>query len=362
MEASVKFTVQFIRLLALIKKIPKIIDNNDRHLILIKREIEIMKKIPYPFITDFYEVLENEDSIFIVMEYVSNGTIRNTLNESGPFSEESASIIFAQIILVLKHLQFTCNVAHRDLKTDNILFDAKGNIRVIDFGLSSTKSQTEFLRTQCGTPSYASPEMILGERYGYSCDIWSSGIVLYEMVTGHLPFEDANLSKLAQKIVFQEVEYPNNLSLGLVDLLSKLLTKDQTKRITLPEIMRHPWLKDNIKYVEEKLNSFRIDKNQIKSKLISLGLSDSESNEDHESVAYHVLKCEYQLSNFDSLNVESGCMSQRQMPLQKISILPKLCVLGNHMILRGSTSRNKTKLALICTGKRRPTQAQLIQL
>ncbi|EAY15398.1 CAMK family protein kinase [Trichomonas vaginalis G3] len=346
-----------------IKKIPKIVDDNDSHLALVRREIDIMKHIPHPFIADFYEVLENNDFIFIVMEYISNGTLRNTLNEMGPFTEENAAIIFAQIVLVLKFLHQKCNVVHRDLKSDNILFDKNGNIRVIDFGLSNTKATDEILKTQCGTPSYASPEMILGEKYDYSSDIWSAGIVLYEIVTGNLPFDDPNMARLAQKIIFKEVEFPSGMSSQLIDLIQKLLTKDQTKRIKLSEIEEHPWVKNQIRFVEEKLDAFKYDKEKIAESLGVLGVDYSKIVEEIKqkgikkcsSLEYNLVRRNYLIEHLESFGTKKDRRkSVNECVPVKIQI-PNLVLKKHPVNLRRLTSRQQVNASVILSiGRKAP--------
>ena len=248
--------------------------NNDdgKQLIRIQREIEIMKKARHPFITELYEVYENDDFVFLVMEYSPNGTILNHIRDIGAYSEHESAVIFSQLILAMKHLQRSCNVAHRDLKAENILFDIHQNIRVIDFGLSNSPNDDNLMNTQCGSLDYASPEMILGKQYIYSSDIWSAGVVLFAMTTGHLPFEDSNMSRLAQRIIFKEIDYPTNLSRDLLDLLKKMLVKDPNQRINLDEIMRHPWLHTAIQYVNETINKFEYDNIKITEQLRQYGV------------------------------------------------------------------------------------------
>ncbi|EAY03026.1 CAMK family protein kinase [Trichomonas vaginalis G3] len=292
-----------------IKMIPKKINNDDSdYEEKIQKEIEIMKIVKHPFIVELFEIVETEDEYFLIMDYASQGSILNNINERGAFSEDEASIIFAQIILVIKHLQQTCHIAHRDIKAENVLLDENRNIRVIDFGLSCLNLNGEMMKTQCGSPPYASPELILGWQYTFASDIWSCGILLYIMVCKSMSFYDENLSSLANKILFAEVEYPESLSPCLVDLLQKMLTKNPQNRISLDEILAHPWLASNVKYVSDKIEEFKPSFSYISQKLKDIGydydtiagnMSDGLVNQG--TVSFNILEKEFYNKNFPNL-------------------------------------------------------------
>ncbi|OHS98337.1 CAMK family protein kinase [Tritrichomonas foetus] len=193
--------------------------------------------------------MEDEKYFFIVMEYLENGTLLEYVNKNGPLSEDSASRVFSQLISVLDYLHNTMNIIHRDIKAENIMFDKNMNIRIIDFGFSKIlSSNMQIVTTSCGSPGYASPELISGFPYRTSSDIWSAGIVLYAMTTGSLPFQSFNTQRSIELIMNSDPQYPSRLSSILVDLLDKLLTKDPDLRITLDQIKEHPlvacWLHD----------------------------------------------------------------------------------------------------------------------
>jgi serine/threonine protein kinase len=146
------------------------------------------------------------------------------------------------LISALDYLHNSKFVAHRDLKAENVLLDRYDNIRVIDFGLSNAFTKgTPTLATACGSPAYAAPEMIQGNRYTKAADMWSAGILLYALVAGRLPFDDQNPHTLLQKVIKDEVQYPPEMSRSLVDLLSRLLTKDPNRRMTIDRLAEQPW-------------------------------------------------------------------------------------------------------------------------
>jgi serine/threonine protein kinase len=176
------------------------------------------------------------------MEFAENGNLLDYVNNNGRLSEDQARRYFAQLISVLEYLHRELKVAHRDLKCENVLLDRYNNIRVIDFGLSNQFTDINpRLSTACGSPAYAAPEMVRGNTYTVMADIWSLGVLLFAICSGYLPFDDENIQKLLQKIVYYEVRYPKFLSPQLVDLLQKMMCKDPERRITLDGIKSHPW-------------------------------------------------------------------------------------------------------------------------
>ncbi|OHT02672.1 CAMK family protein kinase [Tritrichomonas foetus] len=208
----------------------------------LQREIALLKQMEHPFIAEFFQVIEDPMSYYLVMEYVENGNLLDYVNSNGRLSEDQARRYFAQLVSCLEYLHCEKKVAHRDLKCENVLLDKYNNIRLIDFGLSNMFSDVcPQLSTACGSPAYAAPEMIKGNTYTIQADIWSAGILLFAIVAGHLPYDDDNVQRLLQKIVYTDVFYPSFLSPPLVDLLSKMICKDPEERITLDKIKEHPW-------------------------------------------------------------------------------------------------------------------------
>ena len=133
-------------------------------------------------------------------------------------------------------------MVHRDLKPENMLLDFDKGIKLVDFGLSNTFKSNELLKTACGSPCYAAPEMISGEKYnGTRVDVWSSGVVLFALLSGYLPFEDPDTGELYKKILSADYELPEHVSDEAADLISRILTTDPDKRITMEQIKRHLW-------------------------------------------------------------------------------------------------------------------------
>lgn len=206
------------------------------------REIKIMRMLDHPFIADLFDVIENSRGMYLIMEYIENGTLLEKVNKSGPFCENEARMIFAQIVAVLVYLHEEKRIVHRDLKPENILIDENDNIRLIDFGLSNVLNlDTSSCTTVCGSPAYVAPEMLLDQPYTTSADIWSAGVLLFGICSGYVPFEDNNIGRLIQKVLADEPVYPMSFSPSLTDLIKKMLTKDPNKRISISGIKNHPW-------------------------------------------------------------------------------------------------------------------------
>ena len=189
-----------------------------------------------------YEVIETNEFILLVLEYACGGELFDFIVARSRLSEEQACEYFHQILDAVEYIhQF--KVVHRDLKPENLLLDDKNNIKLADFGLSNIYSQNEDMDTPCGSPCYAAPEMVAGKPYkGLSVDLWSSGVVLYAMVCGFLPFEDPNTPNLYQKIISGKYEEPEWLSSEVKDLLKKVLNTDPALRFSIKQIRSHPWM------------------------------------------------------------------------------------------------------------------------
>jgi serine/threonine protein kinase len=254
------------------------------------RELSLLKKVRHPFIAEFFEYLDDELNQYYVMEFAEHGTLERFIREKNFLPEARARFYFSQIVCVLEYLHNEMHIAHRDLTAGNVLLDRYDNVRVIDFGLSNEfTAENPFLSSKCGSPAYASPEMIRGQPYTQACDVWSAGVLLYVMLVGSLPFEDSRVQRLLRKIVDCEVQYPSHLSPAALDLLRKLLAKDPAVRITIERIKEHHWFSQS-QYAALSANCSRakdvgLDK-ELVDRMTALGM-------DLQHLSEHLLGTEY---------------------------------------------------------------------
>lgn len=206
----------------------------------IKREIQFLRMLRHPHIIKLYEVIATPSDIIMVLEY-AGGELFQYIVEHGRLQENEARRFFQQIITATNYCH-KHKVAHRDLKPENLLLDEFLNIKVGDFGLSNLMGDGDFLKTSCGSPNYAAPEVIAGRLYsGPEVDVWSCGVILYVMLCGRLPFDDDYVPSLFVKISKGIYSLPSHLSPEAKSLLSSMLVVDPMKRITIPDIMQLPW-------------------------------------------------------------------------------------------------------------------------
>lgn len=227
--------------LVAIKSIRKEKIKDEQDLIHIRREIEIMTALCHPHIITIYEVFENKDKIVIVMEYASRGDLYDYICDKQNFSEPEARHFFRQIVSAV-HYCHQNGIVHRDLKLENILLDGSGNVKIADFGLSNLYHGDEYLQTFCGSPLYASPEIVNGRPYrGPEVDTWSLGVLLYTLVHGTMPFDGNNHKTLVQQISTGNYRKPTKPS-DACGLIRWMLMVNPERRATIEEIAGHWWL------------------------------------------------------------------------------------------------------------------------
>jgi len=224
----------------------------------VEKEIKILKMIRHNNLIQVYQVIQTPKLIYIVMEYSHGKDLFNHIVNSKKIKEDQAVDLFQQIIEGVDYCH-KMKICHRDLKPENLLLEGEV-LKLIDFGLSNTWNKSGKLKTACGSPSYAAPEMILGETeyYGSRVDVWSCGVILYVMVCGFLPFEDANQDKLYKKIIDGKYALPSFVSEPCKDLIRKIMQVDQEQRYTLAEIKLHPWYKSKTPKINEGLLSNQV--------------------------------------------------------------------------------------------------------
>ena len=246
-----KYTNEKVAIKLLEKK--KITEKKDLERIF--REMSIVKNLNHPNIIKTYEIFENEKYYYIIMDYCKGGELFDYIVKKGRLNEEETSFFFYQIINGLEYIH-SKNIVHRDLKPENLLLTDKNKLKIIDFGLSNyfnlnKENKTKLLKTPCGSPCYAAPEMVSGNKYnGFKTDIWAIGIVLYAMIVGYLPFEDSDNDILFQKILDCDIEFPEFLNELSIDIIKKILNSNCDERYSISDIKRHQFYLNGKKIYE----------------------------------------------------------------------------------------------------------------
>ena len=236
------------------------------------REMQILTEMHNPFVIKVYKIYEDKNNFLIIMEYCEGGELFNYIVKKKRLSEEEASYFFFQLINGIEYIH-SKGIAHRDLKPENLLLSKNKILKIIDFGLSNFYDGTKRLQTPCGSPCYASPEMVKGKRYdGFNIDIWAIGVILFAMLCGYLPFEDDenDTDVLFNEIIRNKIDYPYFLSKLSLDILQKILVSDPLQRITIDEIKNHPFYLKGEKIFrnkfEEKQNDEEVQTNKNEKK------------------------------------------------------------------------------------------------
>ena len=215
----------------------------------LKREIAIMKLLKHENVVQLKEVMQTSQEIFLVLELVTGGELFDKIVAAKKFDEGTARRYFHQLVMGI-HYCHQQGIAHRDLKPENLLLDASDRLKISDFGLANlqhggTTSQATVLQTVCGTPNYVAPEVLKEKGYnGIIADVWSCGVVLFVMLAGYLPFDEPTINGLYMKIERGEFRMARHLSDPAKDLISRMICVDPKARITIEQIIQHPWFQE----------------------------------------------------------------------------------------------------------------------
>ena len=203
------------------------------------KENEIITRFNHINVVYVFQILEDSQNFYIIMEYCKHGELFDYIVKNEKLSEEEASIFFYQLINGIEYIH-SKGISHRDLKPENLLLAENKILKIIDFGLSHEFEGDELLKTKCGSPSYAAPEIICCPVYdGFKVDIWCCGIILYAMLCGYLPFEGEDNNLLFQNILNCSPEFPSFLSELSKDIILQILNPDPEYRISIDNIKKH---------------------------------------------------------------------------------------------------------------------------
>ncbi|KFO37607.1 Sperm motility kinase 2B [Fukomys damarensis] len=219
-----------------VKVLPK--GGNSDH---IASEVNIMKSLQHPNVIRLLQVIETEEEVCMVMEYVSGGELLHHIRETSGLQEEEARRIFWQIICAIQYLHEQ-GIVHGDLKSNNILLDEDGTVKICDFGEGTKIAPEQNLNKICSPLPDTAQETLLCRRQLFAGDIWKLGVILYEVMAGLTPFKEIHPFRLKQQILQGRHYCPHTFSTDLQNLIGTLLTINNSQCPTLEEISRHPWL------------------------------------------------------------------------------------------------------------------------
>ncbi|KUI74470.1 putative serine/threonine-protein kinase HSL1 [Cytospora mali] len=234
------------------RDLPEEEDGFRRLPVTVEREIAIMKLIEHPNIIKILDVWENRNEIYLILEYCECKDMFSWINKYGPLSEHDAVYVFRQMMCAMEYCH-SFNICHRDLKPENILLSDMGEVKIIDFGMAALHQNDQKLRTSCGSPHYAAPELLKSKNYrGDKADVWSMGVILFAMLAQRLPFDDPNLATMLSLSKRAIYTMPDHFSPEAKDLVRRILVTDPEKRISIREMWDHPLIKkyDNIRGFE----------------------------------------------------------------------------------------------------------------
>lgn len=256
----------------------------------VHREINALKKLSHPNIVRLEEVLQNDKYVGIVLDYASGGELFDYIYNHKHLKDSLALKLFAQLVSGVQYMH-SKKIVHRDLKLENLLLDKHKNIIISDFGFVNSFSESELMKTSCGSPCYAAPELVLKhEPYeARKVDVWSCGVILYAMLAGYLPFDDdpenpegSNISKLYNYISTTELTFPEYVQPLPRNLLRNILVPEPKYRYTLKQVCQHSWLAPHFNFLS--ISAAEWDRNAMLARYSNeLAILDDEGNNRHRS-------------------------------------------------------------------------------
>jgi serine/threonine protein kinase len=218
-------------------------------------EIEIHKRLKHENIIEMHEYIDNGKTLYIIMEYAMNGNLFHLIRRKGKFGEKEAFQYFKQVCNAI-HFLHKHKLMHRDLKPENILVVEDGSLKLCDFG-TCTESEKE-RSTFCGTTEYLAPEIVDESGYNEKVDIWSLGVLLYEMFHGKSPYQSRRDSEVFGKILLNKLEFASTLKEDAKDCIRSMLTKDASKRPSISKLIAHPWIQRMEKQVSGRASNKKL--------------------------------------------------------------------------------------------------------
>jgi serine/threonine protein kinase len=210
------------------------------------REIEIMYLVDHPHVLKLVNHFEDDDKFYLVLPYAAKGQLYTYLKKQQRFDQRTAAQFMRETVEAIRYLHsFNPPIIHRDLKPENLLLDENMRIKLADFGWSNFKNDEDIRITYCGTPEYLAPEMVRKQGHDTGVDIWSLGVLMFELIAGYAPFTGANQEELFSNIKKLKINWPNDFPPLAKNLISKILKINSKERIGLDEIISHAWFEKN---------------------------------------------------------------------------------------------------------------------
>ncbi|XP_060112490.1 LOW QUALITY PROTEIN: aurora kinase B [Heteronotia binoei] len=213
----------------------------------LRREIEIQSHLRHPNILRMYNYFDDKKRVYLILEYAPRGELYKDLQKHLRFDESRSATYMEELADALIYCHGK-KVIHRDIKPENLLMGLKGELKIADFGWS-VHAPSLRRKTMCGTLDYLPPEMVEGRPHDEKVDVWCIGILCYEFLVGHPPFESASHTETYRRIVAVDLKFPTFVPEGARDLISRLLRRIPSQRLSLQGVKEHPWVKANSRRV-----------------------------------------------------------------------------------------------------------------
>ena len=242
-----------------------------------RREVEVMYKIHHPNVVKLYGHFEDKNYCYFLMEYISKGNIYGLIKKKKK-KRLNAQVVASLMKGVISAVYFLHNmnppIIHRDIKPENVLLSEKLEAKLTDFGWSNYLEDDQKRNTVCGTPIYLAPEIIKEKGHDERVDIWCIGVLLFELITGTVPFQGNDIDTLKNNILRLKISWPRDINTDAKNLISKILKLDPYARLPLSDMLQHPFF---TKYCPNASQSLiKPDKN-IKYKTFIMSVDDPKS-------------------------------------------------------------------------------------
>ncbi|EDO35611.1 predicted protein [Nematostella vectensis] len=237
-------------------------------------ELAVLRRVKHEFVVRLYEVFECRNRVYLVMELATGGVLLDRILSKGFFTERDATRVIYMVLEGVRYLH-SLGITHRDLKPENLLYYHPGNdskIMITDFGLSNLRKHPDdrTMETTCGTPGYMAPEVLLSKPYTNSVDIWSIGVITFNVLSGQMPFADDHRSRLYKKILRGKFSFSgepwDDVTDMAKDFINKLIVYEPEMRLTAEQGIKHPWIASSAATSSLKNLHKSISQNLLKSR------------------------------------------------------------------------------------------------